>query len=195
MPIVRFFILILILFITSCGTTDEESSEINPDRGFDMWDYMTSSLDYRVEYDIYENGNKVDYYIEENRLFDNGTTYERKSKDNRTLLYLNSSFILMKEPSEDVEIARYVKLGDNHIFNSTNIENCIVEHFYPKYKIYNSTFNNVLRVDCSNKNGMKKSIYYGYSEGIVAIYEDRDSEIKEYIKVDEKTIFEKNIEN
>lgn len=183
----RFFTLTIILFITSCGTTDEEVESINPNRGFDMWDYMTSSLNYRVEYDIYENGDKVDYYIEENRVFDDGKTYERRSSENRTTLYKNSNFIIMKEPSKDVEITRYVKLGDTNIFNSS-INSCKIDKFYPQYKVYSSTFNNIIRVDCVNSIGIEESIYYGYNEGIVAIYQENGSNIKEYIKVNEKNI-------
>ncbi len=178
----------ILVSILGCRAT-ESSYDIDSDRGFDMWNYMTSTLNYEVEYDIYNNGDKQDYYIEDNRVFDNGKTYERRSANDRTVLYLNSNYILMKEPSRDVEIKRFVHLGDNHIFNASNIDNCSLDRFYPKYIVYNSTFNNVLRVNCLTKSGVKQELYYGYSEGIVAIYQNDHSTITEYVKVNEKPIF------
>ena len=183
-------LLVTSLIIVGCGTVDE-SNEIDPDRGFDMWEYMTSPLNYEVEYAFYENGARTDYYIETNRLFDNGNTYERRSGTGRTTHYLNSNYILMKEPTRDVEISRYVKLGENHIFRASDIDNCRVERFYPSYKTYTSTFNNVLMIDCLSKSGGKQELYYGYSEGIVAIYQENNSLVTEYVKVNEKRIFEK----
>ena len=179
---------IILLFVVGCGITDT-SNEIDADRGFDMWEYLTSPLNYEVEYAVYEDGVETDYYIETNRVFDNGDTYERKSDTGRTTLYLNNSYILMKEPTRDVEVSRYVHLGESHIFRSSDITNCIVERFYPIYKVYGSTFNNVLMVDCLSNSGVKQELYYGYSEGIVAIYQNNNSVITEYIKVNEKRIF------
>jgi len=182
------FMSTILLFVVGCGTT-EPSNEIDPDRGFGMWEYMTSPLNYEVEYAIYEDGLQTDYYIETNRVFDNGNTYERRSDTDRTTLYLNSSYILMKEPTRDVEISRYVHLGDSYIFKSSDIDNCTVERFYPTYTIHGSTFENVLMIDCRSKYGVKQELYYGYSEGIVALFQDNNSAIREYIKVSEKRIF------
>ena len=182
------FISTLLLSVMGCGTTDT-SSKIDPKRGFNMWEYMTSPLNYEVEYTVYENRLETDYYIEINRVFDNGDTYERKSNTDRTTLYLNNSYILMKEPTRDVEVSRFVHLGDRHVFRSSDITNCTVKQFYPTYKVYNSVFDNVLMIDCLSKRGIKQEFYYGYSEGIVAIYQDNNSVITEYIKVKEKRIF------
>ena len=178
----------ILLFVAGCGTT-EPSNEIDADRGFDMWEYMTSPLNYEVEYAVYENGAETDYYTETNQVFDNGNTYERRSDTGRTPLYLNSNYILMKEPTIDVEISRYVHLGDSHVFRSSDVNNCTIKRFYPTYTVHGSNFNNVLMVDCLSKKGVKQELYYGYSEGIVAIYQDNDSVITEYIKVSEKRIF------
>ena len=178
----------VLLFVIGCGTT-ETTNDIDPDRGFDMWEYMTSPIDYEVEYTVYENGVESDYYVETNRVFDNGDTYERRSDTGRTTLYLNNSYILMKEPTRDVEVSRFVHLGDTHIFRSSDITNCTIERFYPTYKVYDSVFDNVLMVNCLSKSGVKQEFYYGYSEGIVAIYQNNNSSITEYIKVKEKRIF------
>lgn len=181
------FLSIFILFFTACGTT-ESKREIDPNRGFDMWEYMTSTLDYEVEYDVYENEKKIDYYIETNTVFDNGDTYERRSSTNRTTLFLNGRFITMKEPSRDVEIERYVHLGDRGIFRSDSIDVCTVERFYSTYTIQNLTFDNVVMIACRSKSGVVQEFYYGYNEGIVAIYEKEGENTKEYVKVDEKRI-------
>jgi len=178
----------ILLFITACGTTDAEN-EIDENKGFDMWEYMTSPLNYEVEYTVYKDSVETDYYIETNKVFDNGDTYERRSATARTTLYLNTSYILMKEPARDVEINRYVHLGDNNVFKSSDIDNCIVERFYPKYTVHDSTFENVLMINCLSKSGVKQEFYYGYSEGIVAIYQNDNSVINEYVKVKEKRIF------
>ena len=179
-----------LFIIQGCGTTDK-SNDINPAKGFDMWNYMTSPSSYEIEYSFYENGNKIDYYIETNHLFDKGHTYERKSDTGRTTLYLNSNYIVMKEPTRDVEINRYVHLGDTHIFTSGDIDNCIVERFYDSYNVHNSIFKNVLMINCISKSGAEQKLYYGYSEGIVAIHQYDNSLIKEYVKVGEKAIFQK----
>jgi len=178
----------LLLFVIGCGVT-ETSDEVDPDRGFDMWEYMTSPLNYEVEYAVYQDNVQTDYYIETNRVFDNGDTYERKSDTGRTTLFLNNSYILMKEPTQDVEVNRYVHLGDVHVFKSSDIDNCIVERFYPTYKVHDSIFDNVLMVSCLSNSGVKQEFYYGYSEGIVEIYQDNKSVITDYIKVKEKRIF------
>ena len=180
----------VLVFVTGCGVT-ETTNDIDPDRGFDMWEYMTSPLDYEVEYAVYENGLETDYYVETNRVFDNRDTYERRSDTGRTTLFLNNSYILMKEPTRDVEISRFIHLGDSHVFRSSDISNCSIERFYPTYKVYDSIFDNVLMIDCLSKSGVKQEFYYGYSEGIVAIYQNNSTSTTEYIKVQEKRIFKK----
>jgi len=175
------------LFFVGCGT--ETSSPIDPNRGFDMWEYMTSPLNYEVEYAVYENEAQTDYYTEVNRVFDEGNTYERKSDTGRTTLYLNGNSILMKEPTEDVDISRYVNLGDRGIFRSASIDLCVLERFYDNYTIHGSSFKNVLLVNCVSKRGVKQEYYYGYSEGIVAINQDDGENRIEYVKVNEKRIF------
>jgi len=181
----------MLLSFVGCGVTESEN-EIDSNQGFDMWEYMTSPLDYEIEYAVYENEKEIDYYVETNRLFDEGKTYERRSETGRTTHYLNSNYILMKEPSRDVEISRYVHLGDNHVFRASDIDNCKVERFYSTYKIHEVAFDNVLMINCLSKNGVKQELYYGYSEGIIAIYQNNNESITEYVKVKEKRIFKEN---
>ena len=178
----------LSFFIIGCGTA-ESKNEINPKRGFDMWEYMTAPLNYEVEYAFYENGERTDYYIEINQVSNEGNSYERRSETGVTTLYLNSNYIVMKEPTREVEISRYLNLEDINVFRGSDIDNCNVERFYSEYTVHNLPFNNVLMINCLSKSGVKQELYYGYSEGIVAIYQDNNGSITEYVKVKEKQIF------
>ncbi|CAA6824891.1 MAG: Unknown protein [uncultured Sulfurovum sp.] len=49
-------------------------------------------------------------------------------------------------------------------------------------------FNNVLQISCTLKSGSYQELYYGYNEGIVAIYEENAGLKTEYIKVAEHEI-------
>lgn len=188
MKIFKLCIITTLLFLIGCGT-EERDEERDSKKVFDMWEYMTSPLNYEVEYSVYENGNETDYYVEQNHLFDEGNIYERRSNRSRTILYRNSNYILMKEPTQDVEIRRYVYRGENHVFKSTDIDNCLFKEFYPLYRIYDSEFENVIEIDCRSRKGVQQVLYYGFSEGIVAIYQHDKNRTKEYVKVSEKAIF------
>jgi len=177
----------LLILFTACGT-EEARSQINTEKGFDMWEYMTSTLDYEVYYNVYVNNQKVDEYSETHRVFDKGNTYERRSVTNRTTLYLNGRSISMKEPSRDVEIERYVHLNDKNVFRANSIKMCIIERFYPIYDIKSWTFENVLMVGCISQSGVTQEFYYGLNEGIVAIYEKDGDSSKEYVKINEKRL-------
>lgn len=175
----------LLVLFSACGTGI--SSGIDPDRGFDMWEYMTSTLNYEVEYDIYENGEKTDYYSETHKMYTD--EYVRESSSGVTTLSLNGNKILMREPLEDVTIERYVYLGDRGVFQSSFIQLCTVEHFYETYTNKGQTFNNVLMIGCTSKSGVNQEFYYGYNEGIVSIYEDDGTNEKEWVKVKEEPLF------
>ena len=181
--------IILVLF-TACGTEvrTQAQNEPDPSRGFDMWEYMTSTLDYKVDYNVYVNNERVSEYSETNTVFDNGDTYERRSATDRTTLYLNGRTISMKEPSRDVEIERYVHLNDKGVFRSSSIDLCIVKNFYSHFRIKNRSFENVLMIACTSKSGVKQEFYYGYHEGIVTIYENDGDSTTEYVKVHENRI-------
>lgn len=172
-----------LFFLSACGT----EAGIDPNRGFDMWDYMTSASSYEVEYDVYENNLKTDFYIETHRQF--GTQYERQSSFGLTTLLLNSSQILMNEPNGSTNIIRFLQLGDKGIFQSPSIQLCSLERFYDTYQNKNSIFHNVIQVACTLKSGTYQEFYYGYNEGIVSIYENNNGLITEYVKVSEKAIF------
>jgi len=174
-----------LIFFIACGTTEET---IDPNRGFDMWDYMTSSSNYEVEYDVYENGQKVDYYTEVHRQY--GKQYERESSSGVTSLFLNAATILMKEPdSNTIDIIRFLRLGDTNIFQSETIKYCDLEKFYPTYKKEAFIFDNVIQVTCTSVSGVYQEFYYGYNEGVVYTYEENGDLKTEYIKRSEKQIF------
>ena len=174
-----------ILFLTACGT---ETDTINPNLGFDMWDYMTTTRSYEVEYDVYENGQKTDYYVETHRQF--GETYERKSDNGLTRIIISSNNRLLKsDPNGDnTSITRFTHLKDKDIFQSPKIQRCSLEKFYEKYQSRGVQFYNIIQVNCKYKSGFYQEFYYGYNEGIVHIYEENNGKTTEYLKVGEEEI-------
>ncbi len=172
-----------LLFFTACGT----ETNINPNLGFDMWDYMTSARNYEVNYDVYENNLKTDYYVETHRQL--GSQYKRESNNGLTTLLLNSNRILMNEPNSSTTIVRFLRLGDSGIFQSQNIQLCNLERFYETYQNKGLPFHNVLQVNCSYKSGLYQEFYYGYNEGIIHIHQNDNGYITEYAKVGEREIF------
>ena len=172
-----------LFFLAACGT----ETTIDTNRGFDMWDYMTSVSNYEVEYDVYENNLKTDFYVETHRQF--GIKYERESSYGLTTLLLNSNQILMNEANKTTNIIRFLRLGDTRIFESSNIQLCSLEKFYDTYQNKSSIFNNVLQVTCALNSGIYQEFYYGYNEGIVAIYEKNNGFETEYVKVSENAVF------
>jgi hypothetical protein len=176
------FLSSIMMLFTACGT---ETRLNNPTR-FDMWEYMTSPIDYKVQYRVYENGSANDYTIEYHRMFDN--KYQRDGSDGLITLFLNSGTILMREPLQDVTIDRYVHLHDQNIFRGEFIRSCSLEQYYRTYVVQDSSFNNVLMVKCTSKSGVKQEFYYGYSEGLVAIYKDDGVNKIELVKVNETAL-------
>lgn len=175
----------LVIFFTSCGT--DTQTDINPNNGFDMWEYMTSASNYEVSYAIYENDVQTETYTETHKQY--GSEFERISSYGTTSLYLSSNAILMQEPNHSIDVIRYLYLGDKNIFQASNLELCTLDRFYPEYKNKGYTFYNVLQVKCTTSSGIYQELYYGYNEGIVAIYEDDKGLIREYIKTKERAIF------
>jgi len=189
---IKQLLLTTVLFFTACGT-EEHIREIDETRNFDLWQYMTSTLNHEVEYSMYENDKKINYLIETHRVTKNGYGYERIGNSRETILSLKSNSIVMEEKgnleneiSSLIDIQRYVHLGDNKVFKSDSIKNCQIKNFYSTYLNKNIKFYNVLMIDCYSKSGIHQEFYYGYNEGIVAIYEENGLGTKEYIKVDEK---------
>ncbi len=175
---------IFIFLFTACGG---QENRIDSSRGFDMWEYMTSASSYDVEYDIYENGLKVDYYRETHKQY--GSEYERISNGGTTTLFLNADRILMDDPNGRTSIIRFLHLGDSGIFQSSSIELCSLERFYENYHNKGHDFYNVLQVVCTSKNGIYQEFYYAYNEGIVRIYEEDHGNTTEYAKISEREIF------
>ena len=172
-----------LMFFTACGT----ETSINPSLGFDMWDYMTSARNYEVGYDIYENGLKTDYYDEIHRQL--GEEYRRESAGGLTQILLGANTLLMNEPNSSTTIIRFLHLGDSGVFQSNNIQNCVLDKFYDTYQNKGLLHYNVIQVNCNFRSGVYQEFYYGYNEGIVNIYEDNNGFITEYVKVSEREIF------
>lgn len=157
------FLSAVIVLFTACGTVDNRIER------FDMWEYMTSSTNYRVEYEVYHNGSKEDYHNIENHIM-YSDRYEQESNGGITTFTVNSSHIFMLEPDQEVTVERYVYLGDSNIFRGKFIQTCSLEQFYKNYEVKGILFHNVLRVDCTSASGVKQEFYYGYNEGLVAKY-------------------------
>jgi len=174
---------ILLFFFSACGT----ETHIDPTRVFDLWDYMTSSSNYEVEYDVYENGSRTSTYVETHRQF--GDLYERESATGTTRLFLSSSRILMNEPTGNIDIIRYVYLGDRGVFQSPSIQTCNFEKFYDSYRTNGSFFYNVIQIVCTTNSGVYQEFYYGYNEGFVAMYKRDGGFETEYVKISERAIF------
>jgi len=171
-----------LLFFSACGTEEH----IDTTRVFDLWDYMTSSSNYEVGYDIYENDVNTGSYLETHRQLNlEKTVYERQSAFGTTTLYLSSSQILMSEPTGNINILRYIYLGDRGVFQSPDIQLCSFDRFYDNYL----SFHNVIQIVCTSRSGVYQEFYYGYNEGIVSFYEKDGAFEKEYVKVSERAIF------
>ena len=173
-----------IVLFTACGDTGT-TQEVTDDR-FDMWEYMTATVDYEVEYALYKDGEREDYYLEKHQMFKD--LYKRESATGVTTLTLHKREIIMKEPSREVTIERYLHIGDNNVFTSNSIKNCKLENFYKTFTSKDERYDNVLRVSCMSNSGVEQDFFYGYNEGLVVIFENDHGAIKEWVKVDEKRI-------
>lgn len=179
----KIILTLFLLLFTSCGT----QTQIDPNNGFDMWEYMTSASNYEVTYVVYENDIQVDTYVETQKQY--GSEFERISSNATTTLYSSSDSILMQEPNNSINVIRYLQLGDRNIFQSSTLELCTLDRFYNEYQNRGHLFYNVLQVKCTTTSGVYQEIYYGYNEGIVSIYEENSGVVTEYVKISEKAIF------
>jgi len=179
------FAMIATLFI-ACGTTEDDINDNNDGRKiYDMWDYMTPSDSFQVEYDIYKDGRKEDYIIETVRVFDDNHV-ERESEDGLTTLRLRRDAIEVKEPNGSVvQVQRFVKLGDRDIFKSSSIGRCSLDSFHHGITIKGIEFLRVLKVVCMD-GGKTDEFYYGYDEGIVSTYSSNHRGTTELVKIDER---------
>ena len=177
------FILLTSLFL-ACGTT----STVDPRAEFDLWDYMTSSLNYDVQYQSYAN-NIPNGIIRETHIA-NGNQYLRNHSDgSRTEVLTNGNNMLMIDPDGvQTNIIRYVYLGDRGVFQSPFIQLCSFERFYESYRTHGSKFYNVIQISCTSRSGVYQEFYYGYDEGLVAFYQDNRGTISESIKIAERAI-------
>ncbi len=176
------FLSSVMVVFTACGT----ETTLNNSTRFDLWEYMTSPIDYKVQYRIYENGISKNHYIEYHRMLND--EYQQDSDDGITTLLLTSSYITMREPLQDVTIDRYVHLRDRDVFRGELIQSCSIERYYRDYEIKGIIFYEVIMVDCTSKSGVKQEFYYGYNEGLVAKYQDDGETQLEWIKINETRI-------
>jgi hypothetical protein len=178
------FISIALLFFTACGT----ESQIDSRKVFDLWNYMTSSANYEVVYNVYENGVQKGQYVETHKQY--GDEYQRQSDTGITRLFINPSRILMQEPTgNDITIMQFVYLGDKGIFQSSDIQLCSFDRFYDQYSTQGRNFYNVIQISCTTRSGLYSEYFYAYNEGIVSSYQRDGNYEKEYVKISEIGIF------
>ena len=185
MKLLRLITLLFIsIIILACGTTPV----IDPAREFNLWNYMTSSLSFEVEYRAYSN-NTPNGIIREEHIA-NGNQYLRNHSDGTTTqLITNGRSMLMIDPSDvQTNIIQYVYLGDKGIFQSPFIQLCSFSKFYDRYQTHGSQFYNVIQISCTSNSGVYQEFYYGYDEGLVAFYQDNRGNIDEFIKIAERPI-------
>ena len=177
-------LLLLVLFgLVGCGTNSDD--DVSTER-FDMWNYMSATVNYEVEYDIYRNGKKMDYIIEKHEMFKD--FYQKESSKSVVKLYKHSREIIMKEPLEEVSVERYAYVGDDKLFKAPSIKNCRLQQFYKNFKNKEMSYKKVIMVTCLSNSGVKKQIYYGYNEGVVTTYINDHGVTEEWVKVGEKQI-------
>jgi hypothetical protein len=176
--------MIVVLIIGGCGTTYDEDIYAQE---YDMWEYMTPSASYDVEYVVYEDGRETDYFYETTKVFASGVV-ERVSGDERTILTPYEDSIRVEEPNgEVVQVQRYIKIGDSNIFQSPSIHSCRADEYFRSIVIKGVEFYRVIKVSCQTDSGSSE-IYYGYDEGIVSIYRNENGSITEIVKVDERRL-------
>ncbi|NOZ90262.1 MAG: hypothetical protein GXO60_03140 [Epsilonproteobacteria bacterium] len=180
------FFVIAFWFIGGCGG-DSYVDETTYNQEYDMWEYMTPSSSYDIEYVVYEDGKETDYFYETTKVFSSDLV-ERVSRDDRTVLKLYEDSIRVEEPNgEVVQVQRYVKIGDDNIFQSSSIRSCKADDYFRSIVIKGVEFYRVIKVSCLTNSGSSE-IYYGYDEGIVSIYRNENGSITEIVKVDEKRL-------
>ncbi|SFV51667.1 Alcohol dehydrogenase [hydrothermal vent metagenome] len=174
------FIIIALIF-GACGTNIEDDRY---SKTYDMWMYMTPTYTIDVEYDVYKNGQKIDYFIETTKLFPSGVV-ERVSGEDVTVLTPYDNYIEMDERDGDrVEVQRFVKIGDTNIFQSSSDLLCRIDDYFFEKTIRGSRFQEVIKISCQ-KGAIQSEIYYAYEEGIVSFYENNGRDITETVKVRE----------
>ena len=176
---------ITILFIGGCGNgyvnEDDNSKE------YDMWEYMTPEYSFDIEYALYENGKRTDYFYETTKVF-SPTEVQRQNGDEITTLTSYDDVIRVEQPNgEVVEVDRFIKIGDNNIFKSSTIHSCRADKYFRSIVIKGVEFYRVIKVACQTDSG-SSDIYYGYNEGIVSIYRNENGNITEIVKVDERQL-------
>jgi hypothetical protein len=170
----------IIFFINACGT------DIEGNKSYDMWDYMSPSHSIDVEYNEYINGQKTDDFHETTKVF--GDSIERESGNEITILIPYENHIRVEESNGNIiTVQRHIKIGDTNIFTSSSSpQSCNAENYFHSVIIKGYEFFNVIKIVCKTGNNSTTDIYYGYDEGIVAINRIEQNTRSEIIKVYER---------
>jgi len=183
----KIIFVVIVFILAACGTNveDDKYSKI-----YDMWSYMTPPHSVDIEYNEYINGQKIDYFHETTKVFSNFV--ERESGDEITRLTPYQSHIRLEESNGTtvtvVTVQRYVKIGDNNIFDSPINQSCKIDDYLLSIIIRGHEFFNVIKISCVVDSSSTKDIYYGYDEGIVAIDRVSNETRREIVKAYERRL-------
>lgn len=177
------FISLVMVFIVGCGT-EQETIETS----YDMWQYMTPSIDYEVEYDVYENGKRTDYMIETIKIIRDGVVQQENSQEGIRVLRRESQNIVVSESGNDTAlIQRYVQAGDQNVINSPTLGSCRVEAYHRSITLRTYEFYNVVQINCLYAANVTH-YYYAFDEGLVGFYMHDGTGEEELVKVDERKL-------
>jgi hypothetical protein len=147
---------------------------------------MTSSFSYSVTYDTYVNDIVTNRYGETHIQY--GDHYVRQNNTGTTTLFLGNEQILMREPTEEINVIRYIYLGDQAVFQSPSFQLCTFERFYDRYTTHGRSFYNTIQIACTSINGLYQEFYYAYDEGLVSLYQEVNGIRTESVKIDESRL-------
>ncbi len=184
---IKLTLLSLIFLFIGCGTNIDDKEVNRETKIYDLWEYMVPQYSYEVEYESYKNGLKVDYFFETSRVI-NPSLVERESRDLSSSLIREENAIKVKESNgATIDIQRFIKIGDTHIFNGSSNYDCNVENFFHSIRLKEIEFFNVIEINCQREQ-TEKELYYAYNEGLIFISKyDRQSR-EEAVKIGERRV-------
>ena len=184
---IKLTLLSLSFLFIGCGTNIDDRNVDRETKIYDLWEYMVPQHNYEVEYESYKNGVKIDYFFETTRVI-NPSLVERESHDLYTRLIREENAIQVKESNgATINIQRFIKIGDTHIFNGSSNYDCNVENFFHSIKLKNIEFFNTIKINCQ-KEQIRKELYYAYNEGLVFISQYDYQTKEEAVKIGERRV-------
>ena len=183
----RLIFLFMALLMVGCGTNSEESGSSGGGEIYDLWAYMTPHKSYEMEYDLYENGEKIDYFFETVKVLSESSVKRESGERVITLNLNNNSIKMVERGGEEIDIQRYVKVGDNDVFNAPSLDGCYVKSSLESVTLKKKEFFNLLRINCNSKEE-RSEFYYALDEGLVFVYKNDGRVERETVKIGERLL-------